>query len=194
MLHLHHRSHVPPPAPTTKYESLGGYPPDLLAHSNFQEHSFDSSIVTEGHYDASFESEVPPVNESVRNESLTTKTDVTPISNQSITTTSQSHISQSMVTSGTTTQSANRPRPTAEQRSWIGGWPGSSASGSTASANPLGNNSGLMLWKKVQHYVVVGGAFVNAASTTEHNETNSNLVVQQPQQHNRDTLKSNQMI
>ena len=23
-----------------------------------------------------------------------------------------------------------------------------------------------MLWKKVQHYVVVGGAFVNAAATT----------------------------
>ena len=37
-------------------------PPDLIVHStnagNWQEHSFDSSIVTEGHYDASFESEV----------------------------------------------------------------------------------------------------------------------------------------
>ena len=28
--------HVPPPAPMTKAESIGGYPPDLLAHSNFQ--------------------------------------------------------------------------------------------------------------------------------------------------------------
>ncbi len=33
-----------------------------------QEHSFDSSIVTEGHYDASFESEVPPVDEAVLSE------------------------------------------------------------------------------------------------------------------------------
>jgi transcription initiation factor TFIID subunit TAF12 len=28
--------HVPPPAPMTKAESIGGYPPDLIAHSNFQ--------------------------------------------------------------------------------------------------------------------------------------------------------------
>ena len=36
-------------------------PPDLIVHSgNWQEHSFDSSVVTEGHYDASFESEVLP--------------------------------------------------------------------------------------------------------------------------------------
>ena len=44
-------------------------PPDLLVHSgNWQEHSFDSSVVTEGHYDASFESEVPPMGLSMDKE------------------------------------------------------------------------------------------------------------------------------
>ena len=41
-----------------------------------------------------------------------------------------------------------------QHRNWMGGW------ATTSQANP----PGLMLWKKVQHYVVVGGAFVNAAA------------------------------
>ena len=42
-----------------------------------------------------------------------------------------------------------------QHRNWMGGW-----AATTSQANP----PGLMLWKKVQHYVVVGGAFVNAAA------------------------------
>lgn len=131
------------------------------------------------------------MNESVRNESATSKPDMTPTTNQGPTSSTQTHISQSLVTSGTTTQSSSRPRPTAEQRSWIGGWPGSSGSGSMTGGNALGNNSGLMLWKKVQHYVVVGGAFVNAASTSGH-EANPTMVPQQPQPQHREPLKSSQ--
>ena len=66
---------------------LNSYPPDILVHStsstvvpstsiasttqpistsnNWQEQSFDSSIVTESHYDASFESEIPPMGLSI---------------------------------------------------------------------------------------------------------------------------------
>ena len=66
-------------------DTLNSYPPDILVHStssgvgpsscvsstvpistnNWQEQSFDSSIVTDSHYDASFESEIPPMGLSI---------------------------------------------------------------------------------------------------------------------------------
>ena len=75
-----------PVVPTCQYpDMLNHYPPDILVHStstaprpvtstihgiptsanNWQEQSFDSSIVTESHYDASFESEIPPMGLSI---------------------------------------------------------------------------------------------------------------------------------
>lgn len=57
-----------------------------------------------------------------------------------------------------------------QQRNWIGGWPAANQ------ANP----AGLMLWKKVQHYVVVGGAFVNAAATTAAETTVGDQPVKPP--------------
>lgn len=180
-------SHVPPPAPTSKSDYLGSYPPDLLAHSNYQEHSFDSSVVTEGHYDASFESEVPPVNESVIRESQASKIEASvgiSSSSQCQTTTTPARSSQNPPTYGQTTQSITKSKPTSGQKSWIEGWPGSSANGTSSHGN---KNSGLMLWKKVQHYVVVGGAFVNA---TAGHETGSTLPVSQPNPNNREQFKS----
>ena len=52
-------------------------PPDLIVHSgsNWQEHSFDSSVVTEGHYDASFESEVLPTGPQTTSANVTTGID-----------------------------------------------------------------------------------------------------------------------
>ena len=73
--------------PTTKQslDTMNNYPPDILVHSTaasvgpstsvssalpistnpWQEQSFESSIVTESHYDASFESEIPPMGLSI---------------------------------------------------------------------------------------------------------------------------------
>ena len=80
-------SNLPHPVvPTCQYpDMLNHYPPDILVHStstaprpvtstihgiptsanNWQEQSFDSSIVTDSHYDASFESEIPPMRLSI---------------------------------------------------------------------------------------------------------------------------------
>ena len=83
---------------------------------NWQEHSFDSSIVTEGHYDASFESEVlpiGPVHHSNHQQSVAMQSSMTSVDLSAVT----AAPSTSMVSSGgpnNLTHSAsmkNRPRP-----------------------------------------------------------------------------------
>ena len=135
---------------TTATSTVINQPPDLIVHSgNWQEHSFDSSIVTEGHYDASFESEVmAPV--GPRTTSCMTATTTAP-------TASSASVLPPPVTSGNSTA---RPRPPPLAHS---------AKKSVFSVSGLPNGtaeakkpSSLMLWKKVQHMVVVGGTFVSS--------------------------------
>ncbi len=158
-------------------------PPDLIVHSttasNWQEHSFDSSIVTEGHYDASFESEVLPVGP------------VSPRLDQAATTSASSSMMPATAASSAaaTFTSSQRPRPPpfahSAKKSVFSVSGGLQSSISEANAMPHAGPgppvtsaglssvakvettkpSGLMLWKKVQHYVVVGGAFVSSAAT-----------------------------
>ena len=179
-------------------------PPDLLVHSgNWQEHSFDSSVVTEGHYDASFESEVPPMGLSMDKEN-----NGTTIIGGGPTTTSGNSMGNSlavstsaMVTSAPVALLAGKQplipktRPpkiaqtakksvfsvsgladrrlsacpetgTATGDASIGGRPRSS---SVAAAKP----NSLMLWKKVQHLVVVGGAVVGGTTPTSTTSTSA---------------------
>jgi hypothetical protein len=62
-----------------------------------------------------------------------------------------------------------------QHRNWIGGW----------SSNSQVNPAGLMLWKKVQHYVVVGGAFVNAAAANTGEASNEDQPVKPQLQQNQ---------
>ena len=154
-------------------------PPDLIVHSttagNWQEHSFDSSIVTEGHYDASFESECLP-------------NEIAPVSTQQ----------QSAVVSAVASTAAARSRPPplahSAKKSVFSGSSLPSVSetvqttcSSTVSTCNTSKPSSLMLWKKVQHYVVVGGAFVSSAAAN--NSTNEQLQ-SNPQQDIRPTTTS----
>ena len=278
-------THSTPPRladlPTCQHsDMLNHYPPDILVHStssaagplttassivpissnHWQEQSFDSSIVTEGHYDASFESEIPPmglsldrsigqngasnsellpINQSSRASVLSSAPNIrntVPLttSQRQQTNVFQQHkgggMSQTSITrsdnnesgkanskegglfgmvgfanSGTEKNLQNPTIPTGKQN--VGGnkistsivpTPNVSSSNHTermsknastsggiavSSANNVAPNS-LMLWKKVQHYVVVGGAFVSAGqASTSGVTTQSN-----PQQHHGSTI------
>ena len=149
--------------------SGGGYPPDLLVHSNWQEHSFDSSVVTEGHYDASFESEVPPMGASIDEPPVTSQqqpvTSTAATSSSTISKARAPPIAQTSKKSVFSLSAGNNPPPG-------GPGPGTTSASTGPSGAPNtqggpGGASGLMLWKKVQHYVVVGGAFVQGAANAE---------------------------
>lgn len=139
-------------------------PPDLIVHSttasNWQEHSFDSSVVTEGHYDASFESEGLPAEQPVAVTSsgpmLVPRSRPPPLAHSA----KRSVFSVSSVPSvsdvPTVTSSA---APTA-------------VTSSVSNEIPLTKPSSLMLWKKVQHYVVVGGAFVGNSAQSQPQASN----------------------
>lgn len=147
-----------------------GYPPDLLVHSTtapstgWQQESFDSSIVTESHYDASFESEIPPMRASMERADSTTSAGGMPLptsqrkhhllnkrpSNQSVSL-NKVACQNSAAKGQHQTMQAEQHGPTVQPTTD----PNSRQNGLQKTA------SGLMLWKKVQHYVVVGGAFAN---------------------------------
>ena len=234
-------------------EVINSYPPDILVHStsagvgplaselrtsvssmvpistnNYQEQSFDSSIVTESHYDASFESEIPPMGLSIdrgfgQNGANTSETMPTnqarssqsSVSNMTPLTTSQrqqKNVFQQRKGGGSTQNSllTNDNNDTGKATNKNIGLFGISGFGNSAqeknsqntgmqslhqsvsgnkvstSVVPVSNSipannattstdgglrvtsadnvapNSLMLWKKVQHYVVVGGAFVQA--------------------------------
>ena len=143
---------------------------------NWQEHSFDSSIVTEGHYDASFESEILPTGPT------------TTIDQGGMPPTGPTTTTSAITTMGGNGGVRQRPPPLAHSAkksvfSVSGGL--TSVDGDTQggprvpTTNTLmgpprvptthtspnkGKPSGLMLWKRVQNYVVVGGAFVSSAT------------------------------
>ena len=239
-------------------DMMNNYPPDILVHStsstvvpstsvsnmqpistsnNWQEQSFDSSIVTESHYDASFESEIPPMGLSIDRglgQNGASNIESMPINQVSsgISMSSQPNVSNtaplttsqrqqknvfqqrkggsvsaqnSLVTTesidggkmankkgggfgisgfGNNASIENYPRSTATIQGMNPAIGGSQMSSTiqpgitTSSHNPQSMSGGrgigappndsvagpnsLMLWKKVQHYVVVGGAFVQA--------------------------------
>ena len=268
-------------------DTLNSYPPDILVHStssgveptscvsstvpistnNWQEQSFESSIVTESNYDASFESEIPPMGLSIdrgfgpnggsNSESMPTNQTSSgiPMSSQSnvlnttpLTTSQrqqkkvfQQHKGGSMSQTGFVANDNNETTKMGSKGIFgISGFGNNasernlqstsmqpinqsvsgkkvstsmvpSASSSISSSNPRVPASGagmrlpatenvapnsLMLWKKVQHYVVVGGAFVQAGQqASPSGRTNqSNLQQQhhpqqqQQQQHHRNNI------
>ena len=258
-------------------DMLNHYPPDILVHStssaagpltstssmvpmssnNWQEQSFDSSIVTESHYDASFESEIPPMGLSIdrgigqnganNSELMPTNqssggiamSNVANINTSAPLTTSQRQqknvfqqrkgggLSQTSLAnndnemgkvsskggglfgiagfgnSATEKNSQNPMMPTGKQ-----GMSGNKVSTSIvpAASHPTSSNQGgrmitktstgggiggvsstdnvapnsLMLWKKVQTYVAVGGAFVAAGQQASSAGGNNQNNPQQP--------------
>ena len=272
-------------------DMLNSYPPDILVHStsstvvpsssvanmqpistsnNWQEQSFDSSIVTESHYDASFESEIPPMGLSIdRGLGQNGANNVEPMPINQVSsgismpsqpnasgaaplTTSQrqqknvfkqrkdggsaqnSLISTESIEGGrmankvgggfgisgfgNSSSIEKNPRTTAAMQSLnpnIGGNqvttsinPGGTTSISTQNPQTMGVGrtigapphdsvapNSLMLWKKVQHYVVVGGAFVQAgqqqATSNSGNVTSQSHIPQgaPPQITNPTTLR-----
>ena len=151
-----------------------GYPPDLLVHSTTapstgwqQQESFESSIVTESHYDASFESEIPPMRAGGGGGSME-RADSTTSSGPPPLPTSQRNKHHLLKRPSNQSVSLNK---VACQNSAAKGQQTTGQSTLTTMTGPdSGQNgmqktaSGLMLWKKVQHYVVVGGAFANPVS------------------------------
>ena len=182
---------APPPIPAggggrpqAKRDVLNNYPPDLLVHSttagsmpplpgnNWQD-SFDSSIVTESHYDASFESEVPPMGVSMDGIQPETTTSATAVP------TSQRHQPKHLFKRSNNQQKPQLNKVAMQNNaaklapvSCGGGVIGSAPSHSNKQQQQPVPNS-LMLWKKVQHYVVVGGSFVSAASAAANETANA---------------------
>lgn len=258
------------PAPTRfgvpitgqNHDMLNNYPPDILVHStsasvgpmtsvsstvpistnNWQEQSFDSSIVTESHYDASFESEIPPMGLSIdrgfgQNGASNSETMPTNQASGGIAMSSQDNVNNtaplttsqrqqknvfqqrkgggSSQNSFTSNENNERGKATGKSGGLFGisGFGNNAtektsqnttmqtinqsisgnkvsasmvpATSSTSSSNAERMNAkasagggirvsttdnvapnSLMLWKKVQHYVVVGGAFVSAGQAS----------------------------
>ena len=152
------------------------YPPDLLVHSshpstqplpNWQE-SFESSIVTDSHYDASFESEIPFLGVQMEKG----QEGVLPAA--SLPNSQRKHLFQ-------------RPPPNQVSKNKVASQNNVKTAGFHLQSERPSNVNGvknqgqgqqqsmmpnsLMLWKKVQHYVVVGGAFVSAAQSGSHSQT-----------------------
>ena len=169
-------------------------PPDLLVHSgNWQEHSFDSSVVTEGHYDASFESEVPPMGLSMEKadnsngthnyiSTTTVHNNVTTaaapcVNTPAMTTIPNNHHKQMIL--------QNKARPpkiaqTAKKSVFsVSGLTSSEAMVTTTGPSSVTNTkpNSLMLWKKVQSYVVVGGALVGELTATGNAEGATNAPI-----------------
>ena len=262
--------------PTTgqSLDTMNNYPPDILVHSTtasvgpstsvssalpistnpWQEQSFESSIVTESHYDASFESEIPPMGLSIdrasgqngannddglpinqSNNGVVTSMEAG-VSNTAPLTTSQrqqKNVFQQRKAGGALSQNSILGNDQHEKNkaatSKAGGIFGITGFGNNSSqetmpnsrgmqvtsqnmagtnkvatalapmSNPMPSNNAnqpmvggirptassnvapnnLMLWKKVQHYVVVGGAFVQAGQQASHSEGNTGSNLQQ---------------
>ena len=155
-----------------------GYPPDLLVHSTTapstgwqQQESFESSIVTESHYDASFESEIPPMRAggggSIDRADSTTSSGPPPLPTSQR---NKQHLlkrpsNQSVSLNKVACQnSAAKGQQTTSQQTMTT----TTGPDSASSQNGMQKGaSGLMLWKKVQHYVVVGGAFANPVNSQQ---------------------------
>lgn len=181
-----HSSHM-----NSQMNSYG--PPDLLVHSTtapstgWQE-SFDSSIVTESHYDASFESEIPPMRSSLEradtvNAAISTSATNTVNSGGPPLPTSQrkhqllkrpsnqqvslnkvacQNNATAVAAKGAVANATTANQPHHAVPPMTGPSGGKPPLVSSQSHHQASAASGLMLWKKVQHYVVVGGAFANA--------------------------------